>query len=176
MLLYTDSDVFFVSQFDPRSLEKGGHVPLFVEPGQRGLIKDNDRWHNIAAGLLGVVKEQSYDTNYVGNVVTWRRQNALAMCRRIEETTGRSWQVSLAHLGAFSEYILYGMFCQRVMGEGSGQWDDGVLRTLNYWRTDPLSISDLESLKSSQQPYHHSVMISAKSRTPLADIRRVFCS
>ena len=174
ILLYADSDVFFIAPFEPRSLERGGKVPLFVETGQRGLIQNNDKWHDSAAGLLGLPKKHSYDTNYIGNVITWRRQTALAMRRRIEEAAGRSWQLALAPLNAFSEYILYGMYSQRVMGENSEHWDDGVLRTLNYWLTKPLSVLELESFKAMQQSHHHSVMISAKSRTSVADIRRVF--
>lgn len=174
VLLYTDSDTFFIAQFDPRSLERDGKVPLFVEPGQRGLIQNNDKWHDAAAGLLGLPQEHTYDTNYVGNVITWRRQTALTMRSRIEETTGRSWELALAPLSAFSEYILYGMYSHHVMKEDSGQWDDSVLRTLNYWRTAPLSVTDLKSFKATQQPYHHSVMISAKSRTSVEDIRTVF--
>lgn len=175
VLLYADSDVFFVTPFDPRSLERSGSVPLFVETGQRGLIRSNDHWHNVAARLLGIPAEEGgYDTNYIGNVITWRRETAVAMCRRIEEVTGKSWPLVLAPLNAFSEYILYGMFAQRVLGECSRQWNDGVLRTLNYWRTQPLSYAELQQLKATFRPHHHSVMISAKSRTPVTDIRRVF--
>lgn len=175
VLLYTDSDVFFQARFDPRSLEHGGDVPLFVETGQRGLIRSNDRWHEIAARLLGIpVDADGYDTNYIGNVITWRRETAVAMCRRIEEVAGKFWPLVLAPLNAFSEYILYGMFTHRLLGSRSGQWDDGVLRTLNYWQTQPLSYAELQKLKAASQPHHHSVMISAKSRTPVSDIRKVF--
>jgi hypothetical protein len=174
VLLYTDSDTFFISQFDPRALERDGKPPLFIEPGQRGLIQNNDKWNDAAARLLGLPELKSYDENYIGNVITWRRQNALAMRERIEATTGRDWELSLAPMITFSEYILYGAFCHRVLGENSGHWDDGVVRTLTYWLTTPLSIAGLQELKDKQQPYQHSAMISAKSRTPVEDIRKVF--
>jgi hypothetical protein len=174
VLLYTDSDTFFISPFEPRSLERDGKVPLFVERGQRGLIQNNDKWNDAAARLLGLAELRSYDENYIGNVITWRRQNALAMRERIEATTRGDWELALAPMSTFSEYILYGAFCHRVLGETSGHWDDGVLRTLNYWLTTPLSVDDLKVLKSHQQPYHHSAMISAKSRTSVEDIRTVF--
>jgi hypothetical protein len=174
VLLYTDSDTFFIAPFDPRSLERDGKVPLFVETRQRGLIRDNDKWHNVSADLLGLAKDAGYDTNYVGNVITWRRQTALKMREQIEATTGHRWELALAPLNAFSEYILYGMYAHRVVGATSGQWDDGTLRTLTYWRTNPLSVAQLRELKATQQPYHHSAMVSAKSRTLVEDIRKVF--
>jgi hypothetical protein len=174
VLLYADSDVFFVAPYEPRALERDGQVPLFVETGQRGLIPANDRWHDVASGLLGLPPQGSYDTNFIGNVVAWRRANALAMRNRLEEVSGRDWPLVLAPLNAFSEYILYGVFAHEVLRANSGQWDDGVLRTLSDWRTAPLSRAELDALKAALQPQHHSVMISAKSRTDVAAIRSVF--
>jgi hypothetical protein len=174
VILNTDSDVFFIAPYEPRQLEKDGRVPLFVETGQRGLIESNDRWHDIAAGLLGLPAEHTYDTNYIGNVIPWRRANVLAMQRRVQEVTGKSWQLALAPLNAFSEYILYGFYNQRLLGTEAGHWEDGVLRTLNYWQTTPLSVEQLTEFKAKREPAQHSVMISAKSRTPVAHIRKVF--
>jgi hypothetical protein len=174
VLLCTDSDTFFVAPYDPREFERDGKVPLFVETGQRGLIKSNDEWHRVAAGLLGLAPEASYDTNYIGNVIPWRRDTGLALQRRISEVTGKPWQLALSYQPVFAEYILYGMFTHGVLGQSSGQWDDGELRTLTYWKTIPLGITELQELKAQRLPQHYSVMISAKSKTPVADIRKVF--
>jgi hypothetical protein len=174
VLLCTDSDTFFVAPYDPRTLERDGKVPLFVETGQRGLIKSNDEWHRVAASLLGMEPEPSYDTNYIGNVIPWRRDTGLALQRRIAEVAGKPWQLALSQQMVFAEYILYGMFSHRMPEHSAGQWDDGTLRTLTYWGTTPLGIAGLEELKAQRLPHHHSVMVSAKSRTPVADIRKVF--
>ena len=174
VLLCTDSDVFFIAPYDPRDFERDGKVPLFVETGQRGLIPLNDQWHRVAAGLLGLPTESSYDTNYIGNVIPWRRDTVLAMQQRIEEVAGKPWQVVLASQNVFAEYILYGLFSQMISGQDAGHWDDSVVRTLCYWGTTPLSVPDLEKLKEERQDRYYSLMISAKSRTPIADIRKVF--
>ncbi len=174
VLLCTDSDTFFVAPYDPRAFERNGAIPLFVETGQRGLIKSNDEWHRVAASLLGLEPEQSYDTNYIGNVIPWRRDVGLALQRRIAEVSGKPWQVALARRLVFAEYILYGMFTHRVLGQSAGHWDDGTIRTLCYWKTRPLEISELQDLKRQQLPQHHSVMVSAKSKTAVANIRKVF--
>jgi hypothetical protein len=174
VLLCTDSDVFFVAPYDPREFEREGKVPLFVETGQRGLIKSNDEWHRVAAGLLGLKPEQSYDTNYIGNVIPWRRETGLALQRRIAEVAGKPWQLALTRRLVFAEYILYGMFSHDEKGQSAGQWDDGVVRTLCYWGTKPLELAELEELKAKRLPHHHSVMVSAKSKTPVADIRKAF--
>jgi hypothetical protein len=174
ILLCTDSDVFFVAPYDPREFERDGKVPLFVESGQRGLIRMNDQWHRVAAGLLGLPKEDSYDTNYIGNVIPWRRKTVLAMQERIQEIAGKPWQLVLASQQVFAEYILYGLFAQKVPGQNEGQWDDSVIRTQCYWGTVPLSVTDLEKLKQERLDTYHSLMISAKSKTPIDAIRKVF--
>jgi hypothetical protein len=174
VLLYADSDMFFIAPFDPRVYERNGAVPLLVETGQRGLIAANDLMHTVDSRLLGLPIESSYDTNYVGNLVCWHRRNALATVGRVQEVCGKPWEVVVAPLGAFSEYVLYGLHSHRILGDKSGHWHDGLVRTLSYWQPRPLTIAGLEQFKSGRQPYHHSVMISAKSRTPVEHIRQVF--
>jgi hypothetical protein len=176
VLLCTDSDVFFIAPYDPRDFERDGKVPLFVETGQTGLIPNNDEWHRVSANLLGLPPQPTYDTNYIGNVIPWRRDIVLAMHDRMRETAGKSWELVVASQAVLAEYILYGMFSQMVPGHDAGQWDDGVVRTLCYWGTVPLGIAELEKLKAERRDTHHSMMISAKSKTVVADIRKVFIS
>jgi hypothetical protein len=174
VLLYADSDMFFIAPFDARSFERENKVPLLLETGQRGLIPDNDKWQAVCSKLLGLPVEGECDTNYVGQLVWWRRQNALAAVRRVEEVTCKPWQQAIAPLSGFSEYILYGLYSNRVLAESSGHWNDGVVRTLCYWETAQLNVQELEAFKARRTAVHHSAMVSAKSHTSLADIRKVF--
>jgi len=175
VLLYADSDMFFVEPYDPRSYEREGKVPLFVETGQRGLIPKNDEWHGVSARLLGVPRLNSYDTNYVNQLICWRRTTVQQALRRVEEVRKREWAQTIAALRAFSEYTFYGVYVDAVAGaESCGHWHDGEIRTLNYWRPQPLNLAGLEAFKAARRPHHHSVMVSAKSNTSTADIRSVF--
>lgn len=174
VLLYADSDMFFIAPFDARSFEQDGRVPLLLETGQRGLIASNDEWQATCSRLLGLAAEAAVDTNYIGQLVWWRRLNALAALRRVEETTGKPWQQAIASLSGFSEYILYGLYNHRVLGEKSGHWNDGIVRTLCYWGTTALDLAALEDLEARRSPVHHSAMVSAKSNTALSEIRKVF--
>ena len=174
VLLYADSDMFFVDEYDPVDFEKEGRVPLFVETGQRGLIDYNDRWQATASHLLGLQAESNCDTNYIGQLVCWRRSNALKMLDKVESVAGKEWQRCIAPLNKFSEYILYGIYANRVLGDQSGHWNDGLIRNLCYWRTEALDVDGLQSFRSGILPYHHSAMVSAKSNTRIEDIRKVF--
>jgi hypothetical protein len=174
VLYFVDSDVLFVAPFDPRSLEKSGKVPLFVEHGKTGLIPWNDTWHSVAGRLLHLPLERQYDTNFIGNVICWRRDNVASLHLRLEEMGNKDWELLIAPLPRFSEYILYGLYATQVLGQASGHYPDSVDRTLSYWGTTPLGTPELASLRGKLNETHHSVMISAKSRTLIADIRETF--
>ena len=176
VLLYADSDMFFIAPFEPAAFERHGTVPLFAEPVPRGLIPAQDRWQRACSKLLGVAPAHSFETNYVSQLIWWRRSNALATVRRVEDSTGRPWQQAIGALSGFSEYILYGLHAERILGADAGQWRDETVRTLCYWGTRPLSPRDLDILKSKRQPHHHSAMVSSKSDTPIRDIRKAFSS
>ena len=93
------------------------------------------------------------------------------------DVNGKDWQRCIAPLSIFSEYILYGLHSARVLGaDRSGHWHDPLVHTLCYWRTELLDVPKLEEFKATRQPQHHSAMVSAKSGTSVADIRRVFLS
>lgn len=174
VLLYADSDMFFIAPFDPLSFERDGKVPLFLETGQRGLIQSNEEWQNTCCKLLGIPGAGDDDDNYVGQLIWWRRQNAMDTVRCVQETTGKQWQRAIAPLSGFSEYILYGLHSHRILNDHSGHWHDGIVRTLCYWETTPLGVKELGAFKAKRAAHHHSAMVSAKSGTDIADIRAVF--
>lgn len=175
VLLYADSDMFFIAPYDPRSFERDGKVPLLEEVGQRGKIGHNDHWQAVCSRLLGLPVESDCDTNYVGQLVCWRRDNALRMLELVESVNAKDWQRCIAPQSAFSEYILYGLYSARLLGEtASGHWHDRLVRTLCYWPEVRLDVAGLQNLKSQREPHHHSAMISGKSGTSVDDIRSVF--
>jgi hypothetical protein len=104
----------------------------------------------------------------------WRRENVLRLRRQIEDGTGRSWIESLLGFHALSEYVIYGVFCEHILGESSGHYLESRPDTLNYWKTEKLGEKELERLRESLRPEHIAIMVSTKSNTPVTAIRRVF--
>jgi len=175
VMLFVDSDVFFVAPYNPASQVRDGLVPLFVETGQRGLISFNDRWHGVAARLLGLPVLSGYDTNFIGNVIIWRRDTVLRMHQHIGCQARRHWLPTVARQLVLSEYILYGLYATSVETmQAAGHYPLAQDCTLTYWDPVPLSAEGLAGLAGKLQPHHHSVMVSAKSNTPVDDIRRAF--
>jgi len=171
--LFLDSDAFLVRGYDPREAVKDGRYPMFREL----LLQErahNDEWHRVAARLLGLPQHDRYRTNFVTQLVTWRRENVLKLQRHIEDRLGLSWIESLLKLYVLSEYVLYGVYCEHVLGESSGHYFEATPDTLNYWKTKKLGEAELEALRASLRPEHVAIMVSTKSNTPVSAIRRVF--
>jgi hypothetical protein len=174
VLVFVDSDVFFVRPYDPRSLLRGDKVPLFREYGEELRCDFNRRWHRVGAKLFGLPPQDDYLTSYVGNIITWKAENVRLLHDHIEKVTGRSWIESVSRVLAMSEYVLYGMFCEHVLKERSGHYFDSNISSLCYWKTQKLDVPGLQEFRGGLKPEHLAVMVSAKSRTPIDNIRRVF--
>lgn len=173
VLVFMDSDTVVLKPFDPSKGERGAAVPLFRERLAEENLH-NTRWHTVASELLGLPVERDPRASYVTQAVTWLRSNLVALHHQIERTTGRSWAASLCSLPTMSEYVLYGVFCERLLREQSNHYVDDTITTLNYWDTERLEDRGLVALRARLRPEHVGVMISAKSSTDVGAIRRVF--
>lgn len=174
VLVYVDSDVFFVRPFDPRADMRGGGVPLFCQVDQPGVNAANDAWHRAAARLLGLPARRGYDTNFVGNLICWRRETLRRLHDHVRALGGRTLVHAAARRPTFSEYVLYGMFAREVLGDHAGHYPSAEDRTLCDWGTAPLDEPGLRALRGQLTAHHRAVMVSAKSRTPVELIRAVF--
>jgi hypothetical protein len=174
VLIFVDSDVFFVRPYDPARFIRAGKIPLFREYGEQLRCDFNRRWHRVGAKLFGLEPQDDYLTSYVGNIITWRTENVRLLHAHIEKVTGRSWIESVSRLPVMSEYVLYGMFCEHVLKERSGHYFDSNISSLCYWKTQKLDVLSLKELRDELKPEHLAVMVSAKSRTPVDNIRRAF--
>ncbi len=124
VLMYADSDMFFVAPFDPRSFERDGQVTLLFEAGQRGLIPSNDHWQAVAAKLLGSASRTGLGHQLRGQGQSGGgAQNALKALQRVNEVQGKSWQVQSrrwqASPNTFSTASIATVCSVRIPGTGT---------------------------------------------------------
>lgn len=115
VFLYLDTDVFFIRSFHSESVVRTGRVRLWRDPG-KGRLKTHMRWHQTASTLLGLPTCDYYGADFIGNLITWRRDIALELRSYISATQDAHWLRSVVGAAHFSEYILYGVFVQEVLG------------------------------------------------------------
>jgi len=132
-IVHLDSDLALVRPLPVEVLAPSGRVRLGRYPGA-----DNDAlhapWHRAASALLGLPPSDYHAADYVDQIVTWRRTNVRGLLARIGETTGRDPIEVLAATPHFSEYILYGVYCDKVLGlEASGHIASGQSLCETVW-------------------------------------------
>jgi hypothetical protein len=90
---------------------------------------------------------------------------------RVESATGRRWVDVLGGQLHFSEWTLYGVFVDEVLGPPAKSFatDDPLCHP--YWEETPLDGRTVREFLDRVGPEDIAVMISAKSRTPLS-VRR----
>jgi len=110
---FIDSDVTLTRSVD---------LDYFVQDGLIRLQRTDHespthrRWLEVARRTLDIPATAHISGNYIGNVITWRHDNAIKMIDRIERVSGCSWQKTLAKKSTFSEYMLYGTFVENILG------------------------------------------------------------
>ena len=120
-ILFLDSDVEFIRPLDRARFSQGSALRLHRKPGE-GNEGVHLKWHHTTAELLGL-GPRYFGSDYVAALTSWRRSNLVAMKAHIEATTGRAWHTAVGRKLTVSEYTLYGVFVEHVLGmENAGHF------------------------------------------------------
>jgi hypothetical protein len=125
LYLFADSDVAFVRPFAVGDLvDAEGRVRLYGGPRKPQDIADprHRAWYRHAGRVFGLSGTDWQARDYVSQLVAWRRDTLARLTARIAEQGGRDWRVELANTLDFSEYTLYGVFAEHVLGGESGHF------------------------------------------------------
>jgi hypothetical protein len=168
--VFVDSDVAFVRPFCPEQLTQGDQVRLFRDSEGNDVQREFHRkWHESASQLLGLPDVDPGIPDYIGNLITWKRENVVRLCQHLEQVSGRNWIETLGSTWNLSEYVLYGLFVDRVLKEASGQYPDAHNFCHDYWFTQQLSRQELAQFINKIEADKVAVMISAKARIPVEE-------
>ncbi|MBH5321253.1 DUF6492 family protein [Aurantiacibacter sediminis] len=157
--LLADSDMIFLRALQDSDVFDPERVRLYHRPGQAD-GPEFVKWHNSASRCLGLPETGYTGSDYISTAVIWSPEVVRAMVTRIETSTGRKWHDALIANFRFSEYITYGIFCQRVPGAHR----DLVSPTKSElchcsWHYDLRSEAGVEAFVAELQPHHAGVLI-----------------
>ncbi|MGF1542282.1 MAG: DUF6492 family protein [Pleurocapsa sp.] len=169
VLIFADSDVFFIRPFDLKQyITADGQVRFFCEPD--AVLENNNHlppWYYDASKLLGIDDPGFPASNYMGQLVFWYKPNILKLHQHLEQIHHKGWIEVLCNQWNFSEYILYGVFVEKILQETSKHYFDSQDLCLNYWEENSMSEQGLKQFFTNIVPEHIAVMISAKADIPL---------
>ncbi|MEQ6902449.1 DUF6492 family protein [Nocardioides sp. YIM 152588] len=172
IVVFADSDIVLVAPLTLEHLARAGSVRLYRVAGATADLPSHIRWHDVSARLLGLSVSGYTGADYIGNLITWRRSNVLRLQRRLAEVAGRRWDRVIARQQRFSEYILYGIFADLVLGDD----ESGHCRTADDlvhagWFYDLTTSDGVEGFLDGFTPGQVGVAIQSTERFTLAERR-----
>lgn len=176
-LLLADSDVLLVRPVASDTFVRDGRIRFYrKESGVGAHMARHIIWHSVARELLALPAAQPPLPDYVSAFNIWDRQTVLALRKRVQEVTGRPWFDAVARQLHFSEFILYGVYVDNVLGGDARVESSESMLCHSYWKAAPLSMDEADSFVRGIPDEDVAVMISAKSQTPLQVRRAAFAS
>lgn len=169
VFVFADSDVTFIRPFNlQQSLICDDKVRLFSVHNQydREFFKKYPThypWLQIAGQLLGLPSINLPCPGYIGQLISWKRDNVLKLHEHIENISGRKWMETLSSSWHFSEYILYGLFVDQILQEKSGHYPNADRICHEYWSEETLSDQQLQKFFAETYPENKAIMLSAKA-------------
>jgi hypothetical protein len=168
-LVFCDSDTAFFRRFDRDDLLVNNKIGLLDVDYSDDNMR---RWTQTARRVLGAAQSDQGFRCHVGNMICWNRETVEALRQRIEQVTGTNWQVALARMGSFSEYMLYGVFVREVLGYPAVEHAPSDVPLVKpSWGVPLTTDAAIDAFFSEFDPQTVAVMIHSKDRTNLARIR-----
>jgi len=138
----------------------------------RGVTAEMDRhllWHKVARRLLGISGEVTPPApDYISPISVWDPAVVRSLTEQIADSTGRNWMDAIAGELHVSEFVVYGVFADEVLG---GIPPLGRPLCHNYYGRVPLGPAEALAFAKEMPSSALGAMISSHSRTP-DDVRR----
>jgi len=145
-----DSDVRFMRKVDPALFVQDGKTRLYREPGGIASLKPHVKWHKNVCRLLNVAPDSLPLDDYVGNVISWNPKIVIEACTRVESVTGKPWHVAFTRGRLVSEYFMYGLYVDKVIGqEAAHVWIDERSWCHTHWGPEPLAPAKVDDFVNS---------------------------
>jgi Family of unknown function (DUF6492) len=175
VLVMADSDSVFVRPFGRSAFVRDGKARLYVkeqaitdEPG----FTKHRAWVQQAADILGLPRPPLPASDYINNLVSWRREHALGLLNHIEARSGRDLVAALGRFRTFSEYQIYGSYVDGIANR-SGHFADPEPLSLTYWQGEALTEASLASFVSQLSPRQIAICVQSFTGTS-TDLLRAY--
>jgi hypothetical protein len=153
VVLLVDSDIEFIRPFGPDTFRRDGVVRFY-----RKLDEVDDRlprhmtWHRVSRSLLGLPAGSPPYPDYVSSLMAWDPVVVRKLLDKVQSTTGQRWFDAVGRQLHFSEWTLYGVFVDEVLGGASRRFstDDSLCHA--YWDEIPLTERTLREFLTSTGP------------------------
>ena len=168
-----DSDVRFLRPVPASLFMRDGRTRLYRKTGGITAGMHHVNWHRNVCRLLGIPPEPLPLNDYVGNMISWDTRLVVKARQHVEAVTGAPWHVAFSHQRLVAEYLLYGLYVDRVLGaDAAGVWTDERSWCHTYWGPEPLQPEEVSSFVHAIAPDDVAFSIAGYTSTDDATVRR----
>lgn len=177
VVVLVDSDIEFLRPFSSETFVADRVARFYRKPDEIDeRLPRHVLWHRTARALLGLPPAEPPYPDYVSSLLAWDPAIVRLMLGRVTAMTGRPWPTSIAGQLHFSEWTLYGVFVDNLLGPAARSFASDDALCVTYWGETPLNHQTAMEFVSGLRPTDVAGMISAKSKTPLAVRRAAFAA
>ncbi len=179
MVVMVDSDIVFVRDFGAETFRAANGTPEFYrcEGAIDERLPRHIIWHSVARRMLGLGENPSLPlADYVCCPCGWEPMVVRSLLAEVERHGRARWQRIVGAQLHFSEMILYGVYVDHSRSDADARTIVSDMHCHRHYDEIPLDESGLRAFLAEIRPIDHSVMISAKSGTPLALRREALAS
>jgi hypothetical protein len=177
VIVMADSDSVFIRPFGIADFVMGNTVRLYRRPGAitatASAAYDHAAWTRNAAVVLGLPEPAFPADDHINNLVSWRRDHALACIARIEQVGSAPVEQVLGRSAMFSEYQIYGAFAAGPLAM-AGHFDSADALSHTYWVGDALDRARLDDFMAQLKPHQIALCIQSFTGTSVELIRGIF--
>ena len=176
IFVFIDSDVRLLRPLDAALFRHGDAVRFVHKPGLGADQPAQAAWSRVVGRLLGIAPQDYYGADYVGNIISWRRDTVLRLQARIAGSTGLPWQIAVGREALFSEYMAYGVFIDHVETDETGHARTSESLTLNSWNYALSRAGEEARFLADWQPHHIGVLLQSTERLSLGVRERIIAA
>lgn len=174
IVVHVDSDCAFIRPFSTQAVYRDGRVRLYRDPVPVGL-ETHTRWQRNAGRLLGLPDAAFYGGEYIDQFVVWKTSVVRGLTARIEEISGRNWIATLARTRHFAEYVLYGVYADRVLGfDAAGLSPESFSLCHSRWEEGFAGEAGVQAFVEAVEPHHLICLIQSTIGESLAQREAIF--
>lgn len=174
LVVHVDSDNVFVRPFSLDRIYRDGKARIYRDEKPVGL-ETHARWQRMAGKLLGLEAEAFYGGEYIDPFVVWKSDVVRGLIRRLEAVSGSHWIKTLARTQHFAEYVLYGVYADRIEGfEAASLRPENISLCHSVWHRGFESEDKLTAFVEALQPHHQTCLIQSTVAEDLAARERLF--
>ncbi|MFC6705705.1 DUF6492 family protein [Flexivirga alba] len=169
IVVVIDSDVELVRPITADTFRDGADVVLYRKvDAVTSELPHHVLWHQTARRVLGLPVGAPPYHDYISSFMAWDTGVVRSMLTHIEDLHHRPWQDVISGEVHFSEWTLYGVFVDEVLGRrNSQQLHRSSPLCLEWWGTTPLTPQAVPGFTAGLGADDVAVMISAKSGTSM---------